>query len=106
VPLLELPPTLMDGSIFYQRVSAEDGRRGIEAHLDEVRSVNGAAVLDWHLEQLNPARLNGAGAALLSVLTGLAADSDVWWATPDQLVTWWKARRDRLTSDAAVAVPL
>ena len=106
VPLLELPPTLMDGSIFYQRVSAEDGRRDIAAHLDEVKSANGAAVLDWHLEQLNPTRLNGAGAALISVLTELAADSDVWWATPDQVVTWWKARHERLASDLAVTVPL
>src|SRR5581483_3590238 len=71
-PLLEVPPTLMDGAIFYHPVTAEEGRRQIEAHVDAVKAAGGAVVFDWHLEELNPARLNGAGPVFADFLRGLA----------------------------------
>jgi hypothetical protein len=92
VPILEVPPTLMDGSIFRPTVTLEAGRQLIEAHLGHVRRFGGAAVLDWHLEQLNPARLHGAGPVLRDVLTDLATDGDVYWAAPQQVVSWWETR--------------
>jgi hypothetical protein len=96
VSMLEVPPTLMDGGIFYRPVTPDEGRRLIEEHIGIVRELGGAAVLDWHLEQLNPARLRGAGTALVAVLAALAADSTVYWATPGQVAQWWRARRDRI----------
>jgi hypothetical protein len=100
VATLEVPPTLMDGSIFYRRVTAADGRGRIEAHLATVRDLGGAAVLDWHQEQLNPARLHGAGPALAAVLAELRGDSAVYWATPAQLAAWWASRRERIEASA------
>ena len=100
VPILEVPPTLMDASIFRDHVTAEEGRRQIHAHVSHVRKFGGAAVLDWHLEQLNPARLHGAGSVLSSVLTELSGDGDVYWATPQEVANWWQTRRDRIEASA------
>jgi len=98
VPILEIPPTLMDGGIFYRPVAAEEGRELIRAHVADVKRHGGAAVLDWHPEQLNPRRLHGAGAALVSVLPELAADADAHWTTPAALAEWWRGREARLAA--------
>lgn len=100
VPLLEVPPTLMDGAIFYREVAAGEGGRLIREHFAQVSACGGAAVLDWHAEQMNPDRLNGAGPALVSVLTELAADTDIYWASPAQLAEWWRERRALLDEKA------
>lgn len=96
--LLEVPPTLMDGAVFYRAVTAEEGRRRIDAHVEAVKAAGGAVVFDWHLEQLNPTRLHGAGAALANVLRALAGDSDVHWTTPIGAARWWRERRERIAS--------
>jgi hypothetical protein len=96
IPLLEVPPTLMDGAIFYRNVTSQEGRRQIEAHVDQVKSAGGAVVFDWHLEQLNPARLHGAGAVFAEVLGDLAGDSAAYWATPIEVARWWRERRERI----------
>ena len=98
VALLEVPPTLMDGAVFHRAVSAEEGRRRIDAHVDAVKSAGGAVVFDWHLEQLNPTRLHGAGAALADTLRALAGDSDAHWTTPIEAARWWRERRRRIGS--------
>lgn len=98
VDLLEVPPTLMDGAVFYRAVTAEEGRRQIDAHVDAVKAAGGAVVFDWHLEQLNPGRLHGAGAALAGGLRALAGDSDAHWTTPIEAARWWRERRERIRS--------
>jgi hypothetical protein len=100
VPILEVPPTLMDGAIFYQHVTPREGQQRILDHVRVVKEHGGAAVLDWHPEQLNPRRLNGAGAALCAVLPQLAADSGVHWDTPVGLAAWWRRRRDLIEASA------
>jgi hypothetical protein len=96
LPILEVPPTLMDGAIFYQRVTEAEGRAAILEHVRDVKRHGGAAVLDWHPEQLNPQRLRGAGAALSSVLPELAADHDAYWTTAAGAAAWWRTRRARI----------
>ena len=100
LPILEVPPTLMDGAIFYQRVTAEEGRRQIEAHVDAVKAAGGAVVFDWHLEELNPVRLNGAGPVFAEFLRALADDPDAHWATPVEVARWWRERRERIAQAA------
>lgn len=92
---LQIPPTLMDGA------AASDGGRAAETvirrHLEQVFSIGGAANLNWHLEQSNPARLGGAGPALVNALSAVRARSDIWIATPSEMAEWW-AVRDRQRS--------
>jgi hypothetical protein len=99
VPLLQVPPTLMDGAIFYRDVGPEEGRALIREHLERVRRAGGGAVLDWHLEQLNPMRLHGAGSALRDVLLELAGATDVYWSTPGRLADWWRDRRRQIAAN-------
>lgn len=96
VPLLQVPPTLMDGNIFYRDVTPEEGQAEIRAHFGDVFSSGGAVVLDWHMEQMNPGRLRNAGPLLAEVLRELAIDNDIWWPSAAQLAAWWLERRQRL----------
>jgi folate-dependent phosphoribosylglycinamide formyltransferase PurN len=96
VPILEIPPTLMDGGIFYRDIDASTGYREIRQHFRRVFEHGGSVVLDWHQEQLNPKRLHGAGPVLSRVLLDLVDDSDIFWASPGQLTSWWQARSKRL----------
>ncbi len=68
------------------------GQDAIQDHLEQVISVGGAAVLDWHLEQSNPSRLNQAGPALLGALDSIRDKTDIWWPTPAELTDWWQHR--------------
>jgi len=93
VPILEIPPTLMDGGIFYHKVTLDEGYRKVRDHIKQVFDYGGAVVLDWHLEQLNPKRLRGAGPVLVRILKELSEDSDIFWTSPVGLVNWWQTRR-------------
>ncbi|MCY2987501.1 MAG: hypothetical protein NTY19_06515 [Planctomycetota bacterium] len=97
IPIHELPPTLMDGGIFYRPVSPAEGQSQIEMHLQTVARYGGAAVLDWHIEMLNARLMNGAGPALCRVLTDLSLRSDVAWFSPVELLNWWTRRQGLLT---------
>jgi peptidoglycan/xylan/chitin deacetylase (PgdA/CDA1 family) len=96
LPLLEIPPTLMDGAIFGPPGTSERGRRQLQVHLSTTFAAGGAAVLDWHVEQANPRRLGGAGPALVEALMELAKDERVYWASPAQIADWWVRRRKRI----------
>lgn len=96
IPLLQIPPTMMDGGVFYRDVTPEEGTAQMRSHFADVFAHGGAAVLDWHMEQMNPARLRGAGPLLIAVLRDLAADSEVWWPSAAELCDWWRERRRAL----------
>lgn len=100
LPILEIPPTLMDGGIFYRPIAFEEGCRKIKEHVALAFKYDGAVVFDWHMEQLNAARLHGAGPALVSVLRELAQDSDVYWASPAEAASWWNLRRQQIKERA------
>lgn len=108
--LLEVPPSLMDGAIFYHETNPAAGRARIHEQVRTVREYGGALVVDWHVEQLNPKRLHGAGPALAGVLAELTSDTDIYWASPGQLVAWWQERsaalKAHVTQRRAQASPL
>ena len=99
----------MDASIFRDRAGTADERVAEQithAHISQVRKFGGAAVLDWHLEQLNPARLHGAGPVLGGALAELADDGDVYWATPQEVADWWQTRRERIEASTGLSESL
>lgn len=93
--VLQVPPTLMDGGIFYAKPTRAEGESAIRRHLRAVFALGGAAVLDWHLEQSNPERLSEAGPALEDALTIVRDRSDIWVATPSEVTDWWADRTRR-----------
>ncbi|NNE69517.1 MAG: hypothetical protein HKN29_04045 [Rhodothermales bacterium] len=93
--VLQVPPTLMDGAIFYEQPTPEEGESAIRTHLQQVFALGGAANLDWHLEQSNAGRLSGAGPALLRALSAVRGRSDIWVTTPGDMAAWWEVRRQR-----------
>lgn len=92
--ILEIPPTLMDGGVFYNDVSHEEGVNEIVAHIKNTAEHGGAVVLNWHLEQMNSSRLNGAGPALVEALIKVSSDSEIFWASPSEMCEWWAKRRE------------
>jgi len=91
--ILEIPSNIMDGGVFYKNISFENGKKEIMEHIRNTFKYNGCVVLDWHLEQFNPKRLNKAGPALIDVLMGLVTDSDIYWTSPNELAEWWEHRK-------------
>lgn len=98
IPIVEIPPTLMDGGIFYHKGSTtKENADTIIKHIQQVSRFGGCVVLDWHLEQMNPDRYDGAGPILVNVLHQLVGDSSIFWATPAQVSDWWRYRYKCLT---------
>ncbi|MFT5142187.1 MAG: hypothetical protein ACI80V_001732 [Rhodothermales bacterium] len=93
--LLQIPPTMMDGGVFYSSPSPQEGLRSVRHHLQTVFAAGGAAVLDWHLEQSNGARLSGAGPVLETALDSVRGRDDIWITTPADVLDWWKERARR-----------
>jgi hypothetical protein len=96
LPILELPPTVMDGSIFNRPADAAEARKQLWSHVETTKRHGGAVVLDWHVEQMNSARMNRAGPILAEVLTELVGDSDAYWAAPAEVCDWWRERRRKI----------
>jgi hypothetical protein len=98
VPILEIPPTLMDGGIFSHKITPDKGYWQMKQHIKRVFSLGGCVVFNWHLEQLNPNRLRGAGPILARVLQELSEDSNIFWTSPAQLSDWWRSRQRQLAA--------
>ena len=98
VPIREIQPTLMDGNTFYEHKSEQEALGELRSHIRQAFDDGAAIVLDWHLEQLNPARLHAAGPALLKALAELRDDPRIYWVSPGQLSDWWLERRRILLS--------
>ena len=96
--ILEVPPTLMDGGVFYSDVSHQEGVEEIVTHIQNTAQHGGAVVLNWHLEQMNSSRLNGAGPALIEALTKVSSDSEIFWASPSEMYQWWTKRRELINA--------
>ena len=96
--LIEVPPTLMDGGVFYHAVNETEGAERIRAHIYAVEKIEGCVVLNWHLEQMNPANLRQAGPVLSKVLMEYADRDEIFWASPSEMAKWWQQRRQQLDS--------
>jgi hypothetical protein len=94
----EIPPTLMDGNIFYYNDSVESYFNIIKDHFNYVKTYQGCVVLDWHLEQANVTRLNGAGRILELFLLQEVQSNSVFVVSPEKLLDWWKQRRQLIKS--------
>jgi peptidoglycan/xylan/chitin deacetylase (PgdA/CDA1 family) len=94
--LLELPLTVMDGTLF--RTLLLDGpmaaRRTIE-HLQIVEDVGGLAVLLWHPNGAAEEHFPGWWSSYQEVLAHLSGRS-VWVATAAEIDAWWREREKKV----------
>ncbi|MGH7726486.1 MAG: polysaccharide deacetylase family protein [Candidatus Eiseniibacteriota bacterium] len=92
--LLELPLTVMDGTLF--RTLGLDGAAAAErvrAHLDEVERTGGLAVLLWHPNGADTKRFPGWWSSYESTLEHLAG-RDAWVTDAATIAAWWRERRE------------
>ena len=92
--ILSIPNTCMDGGIFYSEKCVDTGVQILKDHVALVRRYSGAAVLNWHLEQSNLTRLNGAGEALTRFITTMTQEEqdEIFFGTMAEINTWWRKR--------------
>ena len=94
--ILEVPPSLMDGGIFYEECNLLKGIDKIKSHIQSIRSTGGLCLLNWHVEQSNHKRLKGAGYALEEVLRDTSLFDGAWLATPGEIADWINKRNKLL----------
>jgi hypothetical protein len=100
--ITQVPPTAMDAGVFYYGGAHADAPAELDAHVDRVKSAGGCAVLNWHLAQIDPKRMSGAGPAAVRMMQARRSSGDaIWWTTPSGLVSWWEERRTLVFPDLA-----
>ncbi len=98
IHMYEIPTCLMDGHI----ISGDNNfdlsvQNGISI-IETVKKFRGVAVLDWHSESACSAFIYKKHLKLLqNILEKYFCDSDVWFATPWEIVRWWHKRSLRLS---------
>ena len=92
LPLVELPLTVMDGTLF--RTLALDARRAAARtieHLERVEEAGGLAVLLWHPNAGDEEHFPGWWESYLLTLDWLAG-RDAWVTSAGEIATWWQER--------------
>ena len=97
--LWEIPPTMMDESLFLSARTNEARLASFDRHIDCVRKHRGAAVLDWHSDSLFHGYMADCTRPVMQRIRDLAADSTCWVATPADMLNW--CRRDRWNGSGA-----
>ena len=94
--LIELPLTVMDGTLFRTLVldGPQAARRTLD-QLDMVEKVSGLAVLLWHPNGADEKQFPGWWASYRDVLADLARRS-VWVATGREIDAWWREREKKI----------
>jgi hypothetical protein len=94
--VLELPQTLMDGTLFRTlKLNATLAARRVLAHLDIVERNGGMAVLLWHPNVTDTRQYPGWWDVYCETLSALAA-RDAWVAPAGEIAAWWLERQTRL----------
>jgi peptidoglycan/xylan/chitin deacetylase (PgdA/CDA1 family) len=101
--LLELPLTIMDGTLF--RTLGLDGAKAARAtreHLEEVEKVGGLAVLLWHPNAADEEHFPGWWSSYRETLEHLAG-REAWVTTAGEIARWWREREARMDASATPA---
>ncbi|MGH2456442.1 MAG: hypothetical protein ACRDHD_09335, partial [Candidatus Limnocylindria bacterium] len=96
--VLQLPVLAMDGSLFGDGAGAEAAADELWQAIEEVRTVGGLAVLDWHVRASFPANRPFRAWAECYQLTlrRLAAARDLWVTDLGSIEAWWRRREELL----------
>ncbi|MBI1798702.1 MAG: polysaccharide deacetylase family protein [Candidatus Eisenbacteria bacterium] len=96
--LLELPMTLMDGTLFRTlKLTAAGAVERIRAHFDAIEQVGGLAVLLWHPNATDESAFPGWWDAYREALQDLAG-RDAWVAPAGEIAAWWLERGRQMDS--------
>jgi hypothetical protein len=91
--LYELPTCLMDGHIIKSNVVSSDIIQAGKNIIETIKKRSGVAVLDWHTESYcNTYVYKNYLEILQNILKDYYNDSDLWIATPWEIIKWWHRR--------------
>jgi hypothetical protein len=90
--ILELPMTLMDGTLFRTlRLDAEAAGVRTRKHLERVATVGGLSVLLWHPNAADESHFPGWWRCYEETLAWLATQG-AWVAPAAEIAEWWRGR--------------
>lgn len=92
--LLELPLNIQDTAMFYptrMHLSEADAMNSCKQLIEFATIFGGVLTLNWHTRSLSPERLWGD---FYVKLLKQMQDSRVWFATADEIVMWFRKRRE------------
>jgi peptidoglycan/xylan/chitin deacetylase (PgdA/CDA1 family) len=93
IPLLELPLTVMDGSLFWGLgLAADQATERVLAILATARSARGLVVLLWHQRVWYDKRYPGWCTVYGRTIEHLCTEDKAWVTTTGQIADWWQAR--------------
>ena len=96
--LLELPLTVMDGTLFRTlKLDAARAAERVREHLEGIERAGGLAVLLWHPNAAAEQRFPGWWESYLQTLDHLAARG-AWVTTGEALSEWWIDRAARMAA--------
>lgn len=94
LPLIEIPPVLMDTVLFLeskQFLSAADAWIVIQHYLDETRHNNGLLTINWHSSDLHPFDVYGYSQLYVKILQW-TQENNGWLVSLNQVYEWWRSK--------------
>lgn len=91
--LWELPPTIMDQSVYLGGKNNKERIEGFIHKINNVKQNNGLAVIDFHTDSLCEGFMENIVRDLLPVLKGIKKDGECWFATPWEIIKWTSKKR-------------
>lgn len=94
IEVLQIPPMLMDGALWYQPVGMERALEKVDRLLDMLVEHQAVGSIDWHVCTSHPANTDYRewGLCYQAILKRLASRSDIWVATCDEVRRYWESR--------------
>jgi hypothetical protein len=99
IDVLQLPPFLMDGSLFYKEdMTVEKGMEIINPYISNLLKYNGIGVVDWHVRTSFPSTnsFNSWGKFYLEFLDYLKSKQEVWVTNAKEVYDWLDKRNKQL----------
>jgi len=91
--LWELPPIMMDYSLFKSGNSNKERIKSFQFRLESVKKYNGLMLLDWHEYVLSDKIMDGLGLKICDELKSIKDDKQCWFATPMEIYDWCAKKR-------------
>lgn len=97
IDLWEIPASLMDGHLHESGKPVEQQIADGLSLIRKIKRRGGVAMLNWHTEvACDDYQYRGCIPLILSILSAVVEDSDVWLTTPWQLIQHWEQRHASL----------
>ncbi|HET6226350.1 MAG TPA: hypothetical protein VFF27_08735 [Bacteroidia bacterium] len=97
--MMEIPSFCMDGHVFYKHEDVEKGFKEITEAVSRIKKCGGLGAIDWHVRTSFPknVKYKNWGTLYVKILNYLAQDNEIWVTSCNEVMNWFKERKEKLT---------